>query len=197
MARSHRLVAGGTAAGLVALGLLTTIAWAGPAAAAPPAPQHAALARDAGLLPPIPVPIPPLPIPLPEVPPVTVPDLGASGSSVAGTIDRALGALAAAASVPTVPSITAPVPVPAARAGSPRTPATARRGTAAPTAADHGRLDLHGTAAVLHLARSSTALLLLAVAAIAFLLGQSVVGRRNPRLVAAPVDRHAMELEFE
>ena len=195
MARSHRLVAGGTAAGLVALGLLTTIAWAGPAAAAPPAPQHAALARDAGLLPPIPVPIPPLPIPLPEVPPVTVPDLGASGSSVAGTIDRALGALAAAASVPTVPSITAPAP--AARTGSPRTAATARRATAAPAAADHGRLDLHGTAAVLHLARSSTALLLLAVAAIAFLLGQSVVGRRNPRLVAAPVDRHAMELEFE
>jgi hypothetical protein len=53
-----------------------------------------------------------------------------------------------------------------------------------------------GTSAVLRLARSSTALLVLLVAAVAFLLVQGRVDRRSPRLASAPLDRRDELLEF-
>ena len=53
-----------------------------------------------------------------------------------------------------------------------------------------------GTAAVLRLARSSTALIALVVIAVAFLVVQGRLDRRTPRLMTAPLDRRGELLEF-
>jgi hypothetical protein len=97
-----------------------------------------------------------------------------------------------------------PIAASGERGAAPAAGATARHGiSVAPSLpASHepprtGRLRLAWPSAVLRLVRSSTALLVLAAAAIVFLILQSVAGRRNPRLMAAPIDRRESELDFE
>ncbi len=120
---------------------------------------------------------------------VTAPSVPALGSGVAGL----LGLLGTSR----VPAGAVPVGVMQASDATIGDARIAR--SPAPTRARAEFRDTRATGkrAVLNLAQTSTALLVLALAAAAFLAFESVHGRRNPRMVTAPLDRRDGTLEFE
>ena len=79
---------------------------------------------------------------------------------------------------------------------APPTPPPLPAAPVEPEAISGRRIVPTGTTAVLEFARSSTALLLLALGAAVFLSFEAVLARRNPRVTSAPVDRREAELEF-
>ena len=146
--------------------------------------------------------LPPITVPtVPTLPPITVATTPAL--PVVGDVTAALGltsaAPAAGSSAPpaaaTVPA--APATATAGTAGTAEATAVPHAASVAPSrrAVEVGNLRT-GSGAVLHLTRSATAVLVLALAAAAYLVTQSAAERRNPRLAAAPIDRRDSELEF-
>jgi hypothetical protein len=146
------------------------------------------------------------------LPPVTTPTLPAGlEDPVAGLIEGGSPTVAGAAGTLGGLLGTATNPLPATAPTPAETPAVATPAaqvSAAPSlaadaetvestsAADRGEIRQSGSAAVLRLARSATALLVLVLAAGVFLAMQPSTERRNPRLIAAPIDAREVELEF-
>lgn len=131
-------------------------------------------------------------LPVPTVP--TIPDAGRVLSAVGVSGLSAVAELVAAA----LPALAPTSPSPTASIGD-LPPASARRSVRdRATHFDHTSLEPDsGAGAVLHLTRSSTALLALAAATIAFLLLQTADERRRPGRAAATYSPHDELLEFE